>query len=143
MRDNQLLELAIQIATKAHSGQTDRAGKPYILHCLRVMEAGKTIQEKIVGVLHDTIEDTLLTFNSLMIAGFSDEIIEAIDCITKRPGEKYKDYLLRVHSNPIATSVKLSDIKDNMDTKRLKKITPKDLERGQKYLDAYQFLRYF
>lgn len=142
MKKREYLENAIHIAVNAHAGQTDRAGKPYILHVFRVMLAGETADEMIVGVLHDTVEDTPITIPTLK-GLFPKEIVDAVDAITKRPGEKYKDYLLRVHSNPLATKVKLNDLKDNMDVTRLKKIGPKDKERGRKYLDAYQFLKYF
>lgn len=137
-----MLEKAIKIALNAHRGQKDRGGNPYILHCFRVMLSGDTIEEQIIGVLHDTVEDSPLTFKDLEKAGFSREIIDAIDSISKRPGEKYNHYLLRVHSNPLATKVKLRDIKDNMNVKRLGKLTPKDLERGLKYYDAYNFLKH-
>lgn len=139
MMSIKMLEIAIQIAVKYHSGQTDRAGKPYILHCLRVMFSGETIQEKIVGVLHDIVEDTLITFNDLINAGFLKKIVEAIDCLTKRPGEKYQDYLNRIKTNPTAIKVKLNDLKDNLDVTRLKQI---DTEKINKYLKAYQFLKH-
>ena len=71
------LERAIQIATEAHKGQLDKSGKDYIGHPLRVMEMGRSEQEKIVGVLHDVVEDTDWTFERLAAEGFSEEIIAA------------------------------------------------------------------
>lgn len=140
MKKNKLLELAIIQATLAHTGQVDRGGQPYIFHCLRVMMAGDTMEEKIVGVLHDSIEDTDLTLNALKTLGFPDSVINAIDCITKRPGENYREYLLRVASNKIATLVKLKDLRENMNFKRLRKISPVDEARNEKYAIARDFL---
>lgn len=76
------LERAIEIATEAHKGQVDKSGKEYIGHPLRVMEMGKTEEEKIVGVLHDVVEDTDWTFERLAEEGFSDEVIAALKCVT-------------------------------------------------------------
>ena len=73
------LKRAIEIATEAHQGQLDKAGRDYIEHPLRVMEMGKTEEEKIVGVLHDVIEDTAWTFEALANEGFSKEIIDALN----------------------------------------------------------------
>ena len=58
METNPLLAKAINLAMQAHAGQTDKAGMPYIGHVMRVMQAGRTIDEKIAGVLHDIVEDT-------------------------------------------------------------------------------------
>ena len=65
------LERAIEIATEAHQGQLDKAGKDYIGHPLRVMAMGRTLDEKIVGVLHDVIEDSDWTFGMLQNEGFA------------------------------------------------------------------------
>ena len=73
------LERAIEIATEAHKGQLDKAGRDYVGHSLRVMEMGKTEEDKIVGVLHDVIEDTDWTFEKLAEEGFSDEVL-ALRC---------------------------------------------------------------
>ena len=74
-----MLEKAIQIAFEAHQGQTDKAGSPYILHLIRVMNAGQTDNEKICGILHDLVEDTKWTFEDLKKEGFSEEIINALE----------------------------------------------------------------
>ena len=84
-----MIEKALQIAIKAHKGQTDVGGKPYILHVLRVMNSVDKDEEKITAILHDVVEDTDWTFNKLKKEGFSNEIIEAIDSVTKRKGEDY------------------------------------------------------
>ena len=62
---DKLLEKAIKIASICHEGQVDKAGKPYILHPLTVMESVDTLPEKILAVLHDTIEDTDTTMEDI------------------------------------------------------------------------------
>ena len=133
------LQRAIEIATEAHLGQFDKAGKEYIGHPLRVIEMGKTMEEKIVGVLHDIFEDTDRTFAELEAEGFSQEIITALKCITKvSETENYDDFIERVRKNPLATAVKINDLSDNMDIRRLPYLSDKDVKRLKKYLKAYK-----
>lgn len=135
------LQRAIEIATEAHKGQVDKSGKDYIGHPLRVMEMGKTEEEKIVGVLHDVIEDTDWTFEKLAEEGFSDEVIAALKCVTKTSeNEDYDDFIDRVKKNPLAVAVKLNDLSDNMDIRRLPYLSDKDVKRLKKYLKAYKKL---
>ena len=135
------LKRAIEIATEAHKGQCDKAGKDYIGHPLRVMEMGKTEEEKIVGVLHDVIEDTDWTFEKLAEEGFSDEVIAALRCVTKiSENENYDDFIDRVKKNPLAVAVKINDLTDNMDIRRLPYLSDKDVKRLKKYLKAYKRL---
>ena len=135
------LERAIEIATEAHRGQFDKAGKDYIGHPLRVMAAGKTTEEKIVGVLHDVVEDSDWTFERLAAEGFSAEVIEALRCVTKlSENEPYDRFISRVKENPLAVAVKLNDLTDNMDIRRLPYISDKDVKRLKKYLRAYKQL---
>ncbi len=133
MTREKFLEKAIEIATIAHQKQVDKAGKPYIEHPLRVMNNLKTTEEKIVGVLHDVVEDSDFTLLQLKELGFPEEIINAIDAITKRPKEDYQVYLQRVISNPLAVKVKIADMKDNMNINRISNPTEKDYQRLKKY----------
>ena len=135
------LQRAIEIATEAHQGQLDKAGRDYIGHPLRVMEMGKTDEEKIVGVLHDVIEDTDWTLERLAKEGFSDEVIAALKCVTKTSeNENYDDFIDRVKKNPLAVAVKINDLTDNMDIRRLPYLSDKDVKRLKKYLKAYKRL---
>ena len=135
------LQRAIEIATEAHKGQFDKSGKDYIGHPLRVMDMGKTDEEKIVGVLHDVIEDTDWTFEALEEEGFSKEIINALRCVTKlSENEDYDDFIERVKKNPLAVAVKINDLTDNMDIRRLPYLSDKDVKRLKKYLKAYKKL---
>lgn len=135
------LERAIQIATEAHKGQLDKAGKDYICHPLRVMEMGKSEEEKIVGVLHDVVEDGDWTFEALEAEGFSKEVISALRCVTKTSeNENYDEFIERVRKNPLAVAVKINDLTDNMDIRRLPYLSDKDVKRLKKYLKAYKKL---
>lgn len=132
---------AIEIATEAHKGQYDKAGNDYIGHPLRVMEMGKTENEKIVGALHDVVEDTDWTFEALVAEGFSEEVIAALRCVTKlSENENYDDFIERVKKNPLAVAVKINDLSDNMDIRRLPYLSDKDIKRLKKYLKAYKRL---
>ena len=135
------LERAIEIAAEAHRGQLDKAGNEYIGHPLRVMEMGKTEEEKIVGVLHDVVEDSGWTFDALEAEGFSKEVLDALKCVTKKSeNENYDDFIERVKKNPLAVAVKINDLTDNMDIRRLPYLSDKDVKRLKKYLKAYKKL---
>lgn len=135
------LEDAIQLATKAHQGQVDKAGEVYILHPLRVMFAVEGESARIVAVLHDVVEDSDYSFDDLREMGYSDDILTALDCLTRRDDESYEQFVDRAKQNPIARHVKLADIEDNMDVRRLSQITEKDLNRLQRYRHAWAILK--
>ena len=103
---------AIEIAVEAHKGQSDKCKEPYILHPLAVMTAMDTHAEKIVAVLHDILEETDWAADGLRL-DFPRNITNAIDAITKRDNETYFEYIHRVKENPLATKVKLADLKHN------------------------------
>lgn len=124
---------AISLAAKAHEHQVDKAGAPYILHPLRMMFQMTSDADMIAAVLHDVVEDTPLTLDGLRAEGFSEEILIAVDALTNRDGEAYEEYLGRVAANPISRRVKLADLEDNMDMRRLDNLTEKDIARLQKY----------
>jgi (p)ppGpp synthase/HD superfamily hydrolase len=141
MNSADLLETAIAIAVGAHHGQKDRNGAPYILHPLRVMARLDTDVGKTVAILHDVVEDTDWTFEQLAKEGFPNEILEPLKCVTKREGENYEDFVKRSASNDLARRVKLADLEDNMDIRRMSTISEKDNERFRKYLRAWRFLK--
>ena len=132
---------ALQIAAKAHNTQKDKSGAAYILHPLRLMFKMETEDEMIVAILHDVVEDCDdIELEDLRNDGFSAEIIDAIDHLTNRKGEEYGDFIQRVKNNDIAIKVKLADLEDNMDVKRLNKIKKKDRKRVKKYHRAWKEL---
>lgn len=135
-----LLGVAISIAVKAHEGQKDRAGLPYITHPLRVMHLLKTYEEQIVAVLHDVIEDTSTTLSDLEELGFPSYILEALQAVTHLKGETYLDYVTRAKANPIAREVKKADLQDNSNIFRLPVMEDYDLRRLKKYHKAQAFL---
>lgn len=133
------LEAAILCAVKAHTGQTDKAGAPYILHPLRVMLALETEEERIAGVLHDIAEDAgwsaLEEFGEL-----PPTIAQALDALTRRAGESYSAFIGRVAAVPLARRVKIADLRDNLDPSRLQSPGPADVQRALRYRAALEFL---
>ena len=134
------LERAIEIAAAAHAGQIDKAGQPYILHPIRVMLSVKKEAERIAAVLHDTVEDTPVTFDDLAEAGFSIAIIDAVRAVTKTDGESRLEAALRAVQDPIARQVKLADVSDNMDLSRISDPTEKDYSRLEEYKQVREIL---
>ena len=134
------LDRAIELAKQHHEGQTDKAGKPYIEHPLRVMNQVESEEEKIVAVLHDIVEDTDISLDDLRSEGFSEEVVSAVECLTKQDGENYDSYIERISFNSLAVKIKLADLEDNSDLTRLPEVTDKDLERIEKYDKALEKL---
>ena len=136
------LQKAIEIAVEAHKLQKDKTGEPYTMHLIRVMERGNNEIEKICGVLHDLVEDTDWTFESLSQEGFSEAVIDVLKCVTKTSeNENYDHFIERVKQNKTAVNVKLNDLQDNMDIRRLPIITESDFIRLNKYLRVYRDLK--
>jgi (p)ppGpp synthase/HD superfamily hydrolase len=134
------LEKAIRIAAQAHQGDKDKGGAPYILHPLRVMLKMSTKAEMITAVLHDLVEDTSWNLADLEREGFAGEVLAALNCLTRRPGEDYQEFILRVSMNPLARKVKLADLEDNLNLIRLGTLTEKDKARIERYHQAWQTL---
>lgn len=116
-----MVERAVSIATEKHDGQTDKAGAPYVQHPLRVMEAmpKRNHEARAVAALHDVIEDTDMTLDDLRHEGFPEEVIAAIDAISRKKGEGYSEYIERLAKNDLARMVKEADLEDNLDVSRL------------------------
>ncbi|MBO8460127.1 MAG: GTP pyrophosphokinase [Bacteroidetes bacterium] len=138
--NKELLEKALSIAVNAHKGQVDKSGAPYIMHPVRVAGKCCTDEERIVALLHDTIEDTEVTQDYLLHEGFPQNIVDAILSVTKEEDESYDDFIKRCRVNPIGRQVKIHDLEDNMDITRLDCLKENDLVRLNKYLKAYQYL---
>jgi len=123
------LDDAIQVARRAHEGQLDKSGRPYIGHPLRVMGALRDEHERMTAVLHDVVEDTTVTLDDLIAAGCPKPVLEALAAVSKRQGEDQETYLARVAENPIALAVKRADIADNMSPDRLSRLDKETQER--------------
>ncbi|MBI1211195.1 MAG: GTP pyrophosphokinase [Alphaproteobacteria bacterium] len=151
------LERAIEIAVSAHKGQKDKAGRPYVLHPLRVMFSLESDDERIVGVLHDVVEDSPdWTFERLAAEGFPPRIIDALRLVTKSPADEaaiggtrdpeekylaYEAFVLRAAQNPIGRRVKLADLTDNADLSRISMPTAADRARLERYRRAIAKLK--
>lgn len=137
----QLMNRAIIIATQAHKDQKDKSGEMYIFHPLRVMLRGQTLEERIVGVLHDVVEDTEVTLDQLA-EDFPMAIIVALDAISHRENEPNVEYLRRVVADPLARIVKEYDVDDNSNPVRMARLDEETQVRlNKKYHRAYEFLR--
>ncbi|HAT50162.1 MAG: HD domain-containing protein [Nitrospirae bacterium] len=136
------LEKALALAAHHHAGQVDKSGNPYILHPLRLMMQLEEISSQIIALLHDVVEDTPITLDDLRQEGFSEEIITALDLLTHRPEDSYAAYILRLKPHAIARRIKLLDLIDNMDVRRLDH-TPgeRDWERIMRYQNAWATLK--
>jgi len=150
------LEKAIKIAVEAHTGQVDKGGNPYILHPLRVMLSLDLEEERIVGVLHDVVEDCKgWSWERLKEQGCSDKLIEALKSVSKTPDEEkqfkemddpnekmdhYLQFIKRAKANKIGRHVKAADIRDNLDISRIDDITERDINRLNRYKKALSIL---
>ena len=134
------LARAIAVAAQAHIDQQDKSGAPYILHPLRMMLRMDTEPEMMVAVLHDVVEDTDWSIDKLRSEGFPEVVLTAVESVTHRAGESYDAFVARAAANPIARKVKLADLEDNMDVKRIDDLADRDLERIRKYHRAWRIL---
>ncbi len=135
------LEDAIVIAAEAHRGQTDKAGASYILHPLRMMMKMNTEAEMMTAILHDVVEDSdEWTIEKLRERGFSEEVLKAVESVTNREGESYDEFIERAGKNQIARKVKIADLEDNMNVRRIGEIQEKDLIRLKKYHKSWNLL---
>ncbi len=137
------LDDAIALVATHFKGVTDKVGQPYILHCIRVMMGVESLDGKIVGILHDLVEDTDVTLEELRAAGFSETVVRGVDLMTHREGVSYADYVVRLQHDPIAKAVKLSDLRDNLSPQRVllrSDRAARDRSRLAKYAASYRFL---
>ena len=137
---NQLLELAIKVATEAHAGQVDKGGKPYINHPQAVAASLTNTEYKIVAYLHDVCEDASITFADLKDMGFTYRIVNSIRLLTKTDELTYEEYLRRLRMDSCARAVKMADLKHNMDITRIPNPSEKDYARIEKYKKSLAFL---
>jgi (p)ppGpp synthase/HD superfamily hydrolase len=132
-----VIEKSLAIALNAYAGKKDKAGKTYILHPLRIMAKMDTSEEMSVALLHDVIEDSEITAKDLLQEGIPENIVAAVQALTKIEGEDYEQFVDRVLKNKLAAKIKKADIEDNINVLRLTTVTPKDLERIAKYHKAW------
>ena len=137
------LDAALVLVTTHFRGVRDKSGAPYVLHCLRAMMGVQSLDAKIVAVMHDLVEDTSVTMDDLRQQGFSESVLTAVELVTHHPTDSYEDYVARIKANPIAREVKLADLRDNTDPRRVllrEGCEGRDTVRIQKYVLSHQFL---
>jgi (p)ppGpp synthase/HD superfamily hydrolase len=143
MTPSSMLARAIALAATAHQDQTDKAGRPYILHTLKVMHYLRSDDDELmaIAVLHDVVEDTHITYADLRAAGLSERVVAGVQSMTKQRGQTTEEYLDQVLANPDAVRVKMADLRHNSDIRRLKGVTQKDIQRIEKYNRMYEDLK--
>jgi (p)ppGpp synthase/HD superfamily hydrolase len=132
---------AIKLACRAHAGQEDKSGIPYICHPLHIAEEMEDEIHTVTALLHDVAEDTAVTLEDLEKEGFPQEVLSALELLVHRQEMPYLDYIKSLKDNPVARTVKLADLAHNMDTSRLEQITEADEKRLQVYGQAYEILK--
>ena len=136
-----MTKLAMKLCFQAHKDQQDKTGLPYVFHPFHLAEQMQDEDSAVLALLHDVVEDSDWTFEQLAAEGFSPCVIEALRCVTKlSPDEPYDKFIARIKHNPLAVAVKLNDLTDNMDIRRLPYLSDKDVKRLKKYLKAYKQL---
>lgn len=135
-----LTKKALKISFSAHKDQFDKSGIPYVYHPYELATHMDTEAETCVALLHDVVEDTSMTFEDLTAEGFTDEIIEALRLLTHNDDTPYFDYVRKIKGNPIAAKVKMADLRHNSTESRLDVVTPRDIERQEKYKKAMEIL---
>ncbi|MBQ7828584.1 MAG: HD domain-containing protein [Clostridia bacterium] len=135
-----LTKMAMRIAFEAHKEQVDKCGVPYIFHPIHLAEQMTDEVTTCAALLHDVVEDTDMTFEDLTAAGFPDAVTDALRLLTHDPAVPYMDYVREIKKNPVATAVKLADLRHNSDTTRLDEINDKAVKRCEKYKEAIGIL---
>lgn len=131
------LERALQIATQAHAGQKDKNGEAYIFHPIRVMSRCSTPNARIVALLHDVVEDTAITFEQLQAEGFTPGVLATLRLVTHARNVPYENYIDSIMTDRTAIEVKIADLEDNSDIRRLREVDDRSVTRLRKYLIAY------
>ncbi|MDH5572898.1 MAG: HD domain-containing protein [Gammaproteobacteria bacterium] len=135
---------AIALAASAFEGRTDKGGKPYILHCLHVMNKMKYEDDEelmIAAVLHDLVEDTHYTLADLKDMGYSTYVVSVINTLTHKEGQDYFEYIVNIGHSISASKIKIQDLRHNADILRMKGLRDKDFDRLKKYHKAYDYLK--
>ena len=135
-----MFEKSEELVKKLFEGKFDKGGFPYLVHLHEVSSRVDGEDAKIIGILHDVLEDTDITRDDLIKMGYSEHIVSSIETLTRKKGEDYNDYIERIieSNNKDALNVKLADLNHNMDISRIKNPTVKDVDRIEKrYRPAY------
>lgn len=131
---------AMKLCFEAHKDQVDKSGLPYVFHPFHLAEEMQDEESTVAALLHDVAEDTDLSLEEIAEYGFGKEVMAALALLTHGDDVPYMEYVAAIKQNPIARAVKLADLKHNSDLSRLDEISPKALERREKYLQAIALL---
>lgn len=137
------VEQAFELIEELFKEKKDKGGHPYINHLLRVCSNVKGNDSKTVALLHDTIEDTEISKENLIELGFTEEIVNAVEIITRQENETYNEFIDKIvnSNNLLAIKVKIADLEDNMDLSRISNVTEKDINRvNKRYKPAHEKL---
>ena len=135
-----LTKKAMKLCFTAHKDQLDKSGLPYVFHPFHLAEQMTDEFTTVAALLHDVVEDTEYTFSDLADMGFPEEVLAALRLLTHDPAVPYMDYVAQAKSTPIARAVKIADLLHNSDPTRLDVLTPRDIERAEKYQKALRLL---
>lgn len=135
-----LTKKALKICFDAHKDQVDKTGMPYVFHPFHLAEQMDTEDAVCVALLHDTVEDTDISFEDLINEGFNDNIINALKLLTHNDDTPYLEYVARIKENPLARKVKLADLRHNSDLTRLDLTVDKIPPKYSLYLEAIKYL---
>ena len=135
-----LTKQALKLCFEAHRDQIDKSGMPYVFHPFHLAEQMDTEESTIVALLHDIVEDTDYTLQDLKALGFPSNVIDALALMTHDPRVPYMEYVKGISANPLATKVKLADLRHNSDLSRLDSVDEKALSRVKKYAAAIELL---
>lgn len=136
----EMTKKALKICFNAHKEQVDKTGLPYVFHPFHLAEQMDDEDSVCVALLHDTVEDTDITFDDLINEGFNTNVINALKLLTHNDGSDYMDYVRKIKTNPLAAKVKLADLKHNSDLTRLNLSLDKIPPKYDMYLEAIKFL---
>ena len=131
---------ALKLCFETHKDQIDKSDMPYVFHPFHLAEQMCDEETTVVALLHDVVEDSDRTLEDLREMGFGETVLSAIALLTHDPAVPYMEYVAQIKTNPIAKAVKLADLRHNSDMSRLERITPRDVERAEKYKKAIALL---
>ena len=135
-----MTKLAMKLCFEAHKDQTDKTGLPYIFHPFHLAEQMQDEDAIVLALLHDVVEDSEYTLEDLRKFGFSSRVLTALALLTHDPQVPYMDYVRQIRENPLATKVKLADLRHNSDMTRLDEVSQADRRREEKYQAAIRLL---
>lgn len=136
----EMTKKALRVCFDAHKDQLDKSGLPYVFHPFHLAEQMTEELSCTVALLHDVVEDSDYSLDDLAKMGFDGRVIEAVALMTHAEDVPYMEYVEKIKTNPIATAVKLADLRHNSDSSRLDTLTEWDLKREAKYKAAIALL---